>query len=315
VKPIMVSAHNPMSGARHLGHYVSTMKEWEKLQYEFELFIVVDDLIAHFLNPAERSEMQNRSFLTIQDFLAGGADPSACHFILTSMLPEALELMTLLSAHIELPYCERLYSQSYAGLLKTYHRPQVGLGKYPSIAEFIFPQIGLPALTIGLQTQAFQGGEEISGYVHIMAEIVRSFNEQHGEVLRAPRLHAPETNFLVGVDGTHMIPGNEITLSADPDEIKATVERITETQVIRDWYTALGYQDLARALPDAGAADQKMKATMTEVLIDSLARFREFRVTNKEIAELLYDGADVARSLISDTTNRVKAQMGIPVFY
>src|SRR6202043_997675 len=93
---ILVSGHNPMTGPRHLGHYVSTIREWQHLQYEYESFIIIDDLLARFLNPVHREEVTNSTLFVIRDFLAGGLDPAVTRIVVTSMLPEFAHLIFLL---------------------------------------------------------------------------------------------------------------------------------------------------------------------------------------------------------------------------
>ncbi len=58
---ILISAHNPMTGPRHLGHHVSTMREWPALQRKYECFFVIDDLIATFMYPHDKNEIFERS--------------------------------------------------------------------------------------------------------------------------------------------------------------------------------------------------------------------------------------------------------------
>jgi len=314
MKDILVSAHNPMTGARHLGHFVSTIKEWRHLQDEHECFIVVDDLIAHFIYPSEKEKIQNRAFYTIRDFLAGGLDSKKTHVILTSMVPESLELMVLLSHYVDLSYCKKLYEESFCGMLQMYHRSQLGLRIHPSVAEFLYPQLALPALTLGLGARSFQGGEEISGYVYIMDEITRQLGASKGAKLNAPRLLSPKCSYCVGHDGNHMVTGNEITLAAEPKAVHEVVNRAVSPSVLAHWAGALDNESLASSCHQSATASDDVKKQVAEYMANYLKPFREFQISNKDILEILKDGAAVASSLVRRTIDQVKESMSIPVY-
>lgn len=68
LKEILISAHNPVTGPRHLGHYVSSIKELKHLQDKYECFILFDDLLAYFMYPNDRVNIMNRSFTVSKIF-------------------------------------------------------------------------------------------------------------------------------------------------------------------------------------------------------------------------------------------------------
>src|SRR5258708_4686090 len=143
MKSIVVSAHNPMTGPRHLGHYVSTMIDWPRLQRDHELFVVIDDLIAAILYPNIRNQLEAQSLQIAKEFLATGVDFSRNHLVLTSMVPEVHELALFTSMVIDQEWCYKLYKESFGGLLTAYQRRELGLPRLPSVTEVVYPQIHL----------------------------------------------------------------------------------------------------------------------------------------------------------------------------
>jgi tryptophanyl-tRNA synthetase len=303
---ILVSAHNPMTGPRHLGHYVSTMMEWPDCEKNYECFFVIDDLIATFMYPKVREDILNRTLLTARDFLACGIDPNKSHLVFTSMLWENTELLLLLSNFVDTDYCKRLFEHSFLGMLAPHMRAQLELPTHASVAEFLYPQLGIPSLTIGLQAKAFQGGEEISGYVHIMKEIGRRFANETGERLTVADWLPPRTAYLCGSDSTHMSVHNALCLTEPPsaDELSALPD-----SVLQEWAVALEGTSYADALA-------KNPTSARDEIIAKIALhcepFKNCCITSDEILDHAAKGASRAKFLLRQTLGKVKAGLRIP---
>ena len=96
------------TGALHLGHYHGVLKNWIKLQHEFECFFFVADwhaLTTHYDTP-EIVE-QNAWDMAI-DWLAAGVDPSQATLFIQSRVPQHAELHLLLSMITPLGWLERV---------------------------------------------------------------------------------------------------------------------------------------------------------------------------------------------------------------
>jgi tryptophanyl-tRNA synthetase len=304
----LVSAHNPMSGPRHLGHYGSTMKDWPALQSDHELFIIIDDLIAGIIQPGQRSQLQNRVFLTAHDFLATGIDTQRCHLVLTSFLPELFELTLLMGTSMDMPYCERRYQESYLGRLHSYQRSELGLARYPSVSETVYPQLALAALTLGLEADSFQGGEEMRGYMDIMTDLAaQSLNG-----FKPPRLLSNDHSFLLGSNGLHMMAdSNAIYLRAPMAQIKGVCEAVDRGDVFAQWYAVLDGPKEADALRGR-ALESRDREEMANFLESRLQHFREAEITNQQIADALEHGSARARKRLSRTLEKMKQNLGMP---
>lgn len=311
MKSLVLSAHNPMTGPRHLGHYLSTMIDWPRLQRDHELFIVVDDLISTMLYPRARKDITERSFMTIKEFLSSGVNLDDTNIVLTSMLPEAHELSFYASLVLDNAWCERLYNESFAGQLSSYQRSELSLPLLPSIGETIYPQIHLPTLTLGLGANYFQGGEEMRGYLGIMNEIA---NKLKG-IPTAPALMEGRSTFVVGIDGEHMGSENAIYLSSSEKELERCLADMNSSHVFKQWSKDFRDEKLLSGLckgEEDEAHLEKSRQVMFKFLSEELAKFRESSISNQEIVNVLERSSVIARERLKETLINVKGNFGIP---
>ena len=105
----IVSGMRP-TGALHLGNYHGALKNWLKLQHEYQCFFFVVDwhaLTTAYDNP--QSVKQDTESMVI-DWLAAGLDPGAATLAVQSWVPEHAELHLLLSMITPLGWLERVPS-------------------------------------------------------------------------------------------------------------------------------------------------------------------------------------------------------------
>jgi len=305
---VLVSAHNPMTGPRHLGHLVSTMADWPALGNEYDdVFLVIDDLIATLLYPAGREHVDSRSLTCAKEFLCSGIRDSRFHVVLTSMVPEAIELAHYLSMGLDHPWCDRLYEETFAGRLDSYQRAQLGLGKYPSVAEVVFPQLGLASLALGLGATGFQGGEEMRGYLDIMTTLAGAHSQ-----LEAPAFVPGGCMFLTGTDGRHMATENAIFLSEPKERVFERLATVADNRIFAEWAAALGDRDLStkvlRDSPDGA------RSAIAELLSERLAPFRDSRLERAGVVEELQRGAFEARERVRDALVSLKTALYVTGF-
>jgi tryptophanyl-tRNA synthetase len=85
------------TGRLHLGHYHGVLKNWLKLQNEYECFFFVADwhaLTTHYEDPRGFEESV---WDMVIDWLAVGVDPDSATLFIQSRVPEHAELHVLLS--------------------------------------------------------------------------------------------------------------------------------------------------------------------------------------------------------------------------
>ncbi len=96
------------TGALHLGHYHGVLKNWVKLQHEYECLYFVADwhaLTTHYDTP---EVVEQNVWEMVIDWLACGVDPAQSTLFIQSRVPEHAELHLLLSMVTPLGWLERI---------------------------------------------------------------------------------------------------------------------------------------------------------------------------------------------------------------
>jgi tryptophanyl-tRNA synthetase len=160
------------TGALHLGHYHGVLKNWVRLQSEYEcLFFVADwhALTTHYDDP---SVIRQSTWDMVIDWLAAGIDPSSATLFIQSRVPEHAELHLLLSMCTPLGWLERVptYKDQQDKLndkdLSTY-----GFLGYPLLqsADILIYRAGHVPV-----------GEDQVPHVELTREVARRFNHLYG---------------------------------------------------------------------------------------------------------------------------------------
>jgi tryptophanyl-tRNA synthetase len=160
------------TGALHLGHYHGVLKNWVKLQHEYECLYFVADwhaLTTHYDTP---EVIEQNVWDMVIDWLAAGVDPAQATLFIQSRVPEHAELHLLLSMVTPLPWLERIptYKDQQEKLsdrdLSTY-----GFLGYPLLqsADILIYRANLVPV-----------GEDQVPHVEFTREIARRFNHVFG---------------------------------------------------------------------------------------------------------------------------------------
>lgn len=160
------------TGKLHLGHYHGVLKNWLKLQSEYECFFFVADwhaLTTHYEDP---HIIEESVWDMVVDWLAAGVDPNTVTLFIQSRIPQHAELHVLLSMITPLSWLERVPSYKDQQLqhkdrdLSTY-----GFLGYPLLqsADILIYRAGLVPV-----------GEDQVAHVELTREVARRFNHLYG---------------------------------------------------------------------------------------------------------------------------------------
>ncbi|MDD4928360.1 MAG: tryptophan--tRNA ligase [Gallionella sp.] len=160
------------TGSLHLGHYHGVLKNWVKMQHEFEcLFFVADwhALTTHYESP---QIIEQSVWDMVVDWLAAGIDPAHATLFIQSKVPEHAELHLLLSMITPLGWLERM---------PTYKDQQLHLGdKDLSTYGFLgYPLLMSADVLIYRATQVPVGEDQVP-HVEFTREMARRFNHLYG---------------------------------------------------------------------------------------------------------------------------------------
>jgi len=160
------------TGRLHLGHYHGVLRNWVKLQHEFDCFFFVADwhaLTTHY----EEVQIIGASVRDmVIDWLAAGVDPEAAHLFIQSRVPEHAELHLLLSMVTPLGWLERVPS----------YKDQQERLRERDLATYGF--LGYPLLQSAdiliYSADKVPVGEDQVAHVELTREIARRFNHLYG---------------------------------------------------------------------------------------------------------------------------------------
>ncbi len=160
------------TGRLHLGHYHGVLKNWVRLQNEYESFFFVADwhaLTTHYEEPAS---LTAHVWDMVVDWLAAGVDPVRATLFIQSRVIEHAELALLLSMITPLGWLERVPS---------YKEQQERL-KERDLATHGF--LGYPVLQSAdiliYRASRVPVGEDQVPHVELTREIARRFNYLYG---------------------------------------------------------------------------------------------------------------------------------------
>ena len=160
------------TGALHLGHYHGALKNWVRLQDEYEAFYFVADWHALTTHYEERDVLERHVYDMVIDWIAAGLDPEKSTIFIQSRLPEHAELFTLLAMGTPLGWLERVPT----------YKDQMEKLKDRDLATYGF--LGYPLLQaadILIYKAAFVPvGEDQSSHVELTREVARRFNHLYG---------------------------------------------------------------------------------------------------------------------------------------
>ncbi|MFZ2649600.1 MAG: tryptophan--tRNA ligase [Burkholderiaceae bacterium] len=181
IKQRVLSGMRP-TGALHLGHYHGALKNWVRLQAQYECFYFVADWHALTTHYQERAVIEKSVFDMVIDWIAAGLDPQRCTLFIQSRLPEHAELFTLLAMGTPLGWLERVPT----------YKDQIDKLKDRDLATYGF--LGYPLLQaadILIYKAAFVPvGEDQASHVELTREVARRFNHLYG---RSPEFDAQTT--------------------------------------------------------------------------------------------------------------------------
>jgi tryptophanyl-tRNA synthetase len=160
------------TGKLHLGHYHGVLKNWLKLQHEYDCFFFVADWHALTTEYENSGIIAESVWEMVIDWLAAGINPGSAKLFIQSQVPEHAELHLLLSMITPLGWLERV---------PTYKDQQEKL-KEKDLATYGF--LGYPLLQsadilIYRATQVPVGEDQVV-HVELTREVARRFNHIYG---------------------------------------------------------------------------------------------------------------------------------------
>ncbi|HTE17590.1 MAG TPA: tryptophan--tRNA ligase, partial [Armatimonadota bacterium] len=164
------------TGAIHIGNYVGAVRNWVRLQEQYESYFCIVDFHAITI-PYDPREIPARVFEAALDILAAGIDPDKCVFFAQSYVPEHTELAWIFSSLASMGALERM-TQFKEKSEQFRENINAGLFTYPVLqaADILLYKAGLVPV-----------GEDQLQHLELSREVARRFNHHFGETFPEPQ--------------------------------------------------------------------------------------------------------------------------------
>ncbi len=177
------------TGSPHIGNYLGALKNWAKIQYDYDSIYCIVDLhaITFYQKPEElRAKIEELAGM----LLAIGIDPAHSSLIVQSAIPEHAELAWMLTCVTPLGWLERM-TQFKA---KSQAQETIGDGilQYPVLmaADILLYQAAIVPV-----------GEDQSQHLELARDIAQRFNSLYGETFTMPATRLPTVGArIMGLD-------------------------------------------------------------------------------------------------------------------
>lgn len=326
-----------MSGIRptgflHLGNYYGAMRNWVRMQDEFECFFSVVDWHSLTTHP-DTKELKSNVKRVFAECIASGLDPDKCTFHLQSDVPEIAELYLLLNM---LAYQGEL-EKTTTFKDKVRQSPDnvnAGLLTYPVLqaADILIHQaIYVPV------------GKDQEQHLEMARNFVNRFNHRYGNVLIEPKAFNYNEDLvkIMSLDGTGKMSKSEnenatIYLGDDDELIRKKIMKAktdagpTEPNAVKPAYIENVFQlmrlvsseeTLVKFEKDYDNCNIRygdMKKQLGEDMVKFISPIREkataIQHDDKYLADIMEKGAAKARKSATATMQLIREAMGLKYY-
>jgi tryptophanyl-tRNA synthetase len=321
-RPRIFSGIQP-SGIVHLGNDLGAIRNYVRLQYEYEAIYCIVDY--HALTSTHDPDLlRSRTREMAASLLALGLDPDRCTLFVQSHRPEHTELAWLLCTVTPVSWLERTPTYKEKKQLQP-DDINHGLLTYPVLqaADIVIYKASLVPV-----------GRDQAAHLELSREIVRAFNARYGVTFPEPQAVFTEAPIVLGTDGVKKMSksvGNTIDIFAEPDVIrKQVMSMVTDTKrILRtdpgrpevcnvcQLHRSFGddYESIWDGERTARTGCVDTKKLLADRIIDTYSeareRYRELMTDPDRIDEVLGDGADRLRPRAEATMAEVRERMGL----
>jgi tryptophanyl-tRNA synthetase len=269
------------TGNLHLGNYLGAVRNWVRLQNQYECIFCIVDLHAITV-PQDPAELRQTTREVAATYIAAGIDPENAVIFNQSTVPGHAELSWILSCITPLGWLNRMTQfKDKAGK----NRDSVGLGLYA------YPVLMAADILLYKATHV-PVGEDQKQHLELARDIAVAFNRQFGEEffpLPEPQILGTATRVMSLRDGTKKMSKSDISdysrinLTDDAETIDLKIRKAkTDPEPLPEAVEGL------EARPEAANLLGIFAALTDASLTDTVARFAgvEFSRFKKELAEL-----------------------------
>ena len=318
------------TGNLTLGNYIGALRNFKKVQDEYESFVFIADLHALTL-PIDPQFLKNNTKDIVAFYLAAGLDTSKTTIFLQSDVSAHSELNSILINYLYMGELSRMTQFKDKSAKMNHEAIGVGLFAYPVL---------MCADILLYNPDIVPVGEDQKQHVELCRDLVHRFNSRYNkEVFIMPKAITPKVGARIMslTDPTKKMsksdPKGDIFLKDEPNIIrKKIMSAVTDTgsDIYYDPINKPGISNLLQiyaALSDITIEEAQakfkdihqygeFKKIVADKVLEELVPFQERYKTflnNKTINEVLNAGKEKARYVANKTLTKVKKTVGLYV--
>ena len=314
------------SGSLHIGNYLGALKNWVRIQNDYECFFCIVDLHA-ITAYQEPRELQAKIREVAALFLASGIDPRQSSVFVQSTVPAHAELAWMLTCVTPMGWLSRM--TQFKAKAAAQEAVGTGIFQYPVLmsADILLYQAAIVPV-----------GEDQAQHLELTRDIAQRFNSLYGETFTVPKTVLPTVGArIMGLDDptakmskSTTGAGHAIGLLDEAAKIRKTIMRAaTDSQPAVDFETlGPGVANLLSIYQAfSGTADGEMpaqftgmrygdlKKTVAEMVIAKLeplqAEYRRINADPGYLDGVLREGQARVEPIANEIVELVKERMGL----
>ncbi len=180
-KQIIVTGAQP-TGMFHLGNYLGAVKNWQRLQYDYECFFFIPNLHSMTCPPYVPAELRKTTYSLLAQYLACGLDPKVSHLFAQSEVIGHTELAWVLGCILPVGQLFRM-TQFKA---KSQDKDFVGSG-------LLYYPILMAADILLYNADCVPVGEDQKQHVELTRDLAQRFNQTFSETFVLPEPYIMKT--------------------------------------------------------------------------------------------------------------------------
>ena len=314
------------SGVITLGNYLGALKNWTKLQDEYDCLYCIVDMHAITVRQDPVKLRKQAKDLLVQ-YLAVGLDPEKNIIYYQSHVPQHAELAWILNCYTYMGELNRM-TQFKDKCAKHADNINAGLFTYPSL---------MAADILLYQTDLVPVGEDQRQHLELTRDIAQRFNGIYGDVFKVPDAYIGKVGARVmalqeptkKMSKSDENQNNIITLMDDPKVIMNKMKRAmtdSDTEVrfaeekpgisnLLSIYCAVTGKTIAEAEQEfAGVGYGTFKTAVGEAVVAELEpvqkRVKELEANKDYLDAIIRSGAEKASRLADRTLTKVQKKVG-----
>lgn len=317
------------TGDLTLGNYLGAIRNWKKMENEYECFYMVADLHA-LTTRQDPQELRRRTLSFYAQYLACGLDPKANTLFIQSHVPEHAELAWVLSCLAPMGALNRMTQFKE----KSQRTAEINNGLYS------YPVL-MAADILLYKAHAVPVGQDQKQHLELTRDLAELFNKRYAPVFVVPEpfigsqgarvmsLQDPEKkmsksdenpkNFLSILDSPKLITKKikaAVTDSEEPPRILFDEEKkkgLANLMTIYSVMTGASHQDIEAEFK--GKMYGHFKVALAEQVCEQMApvqkRYTELMDNQDYLLELIKIHRDRAREVAAKTLGEVYRELGL----